>query len=365
MDRAAALAKNATPGAVLRALDHAPVTSEGFCALISDAADEHTGLIENAARDLTAQRFGRTMNLYIPLYLSSYCVNNCRYCWFRRDMPASRKKLTLAEVRSEGERLLAEGYKSVLLVAGEDPKQAPVSYIEECVRLMKEMGFVFVGIETQTMTVDEYRQLAEAGLDSVTVYQETYDRGIYDHVHPSGPKKDFRWRIDAADRIAQAGIRSVGLGVLLGLGDFYREVISLAAHVKHMQKNYWQTSVAVSFPRIHAMPNGYRLENAVSDSRLARMIFAMRLAFPDSVLTLSTREEAALRDRLFGAGINQVSAGSRTSPGAYAGGNSEDGAGEQFPVVDDRTPAEVVDALRTKGLDWVWKDWDVNLKPVS
>lgn len=365
LDRAVALAKNATPGAVLRALDHAPVTSEGFCALISDAADEHAGPIEKAARDLTAQRFGRTMNLYIPLYISSYCVNNCRYCWFRRDMPVARKKLTLDEVRSEGERLLAEGYKSVLLVAGEDPKQAPVSYIEECVRLMKEMGFAFVGIETQTMTVDEYRQLAEAGLDSVTVYQETYDRGVYDHVHPSGPKKDFKWRIDAADRVAQSGIRSVGLGVLLGLGDFYREVISLAAHVKHMQKNYWQTSVAVSFPRIHAMPNGYRLENAVSDGRLERMIFAMRLAFPDSVLTLSTREDAALRDRLFGAGINQVSAGSRTSPGAYAGGTSEDGAGEQFPVVDDRTPAQVVDALRAKGLDWVWKDWDVNLKPVS
>jgi len=365
LDKALKKIKNATLRDVDSALSSVPVSSGGFFSLISNAADTRIGQIEQAARDLTIQRFGHTVNLYIPLYLSNHCVNNCAYCWFGKDQSIERKTLTLAEVSAEGRRLLDEGYRSVLLVAGESKAEVPVSYIAESVALMKKIGFVFVAIETQTFTVDEYKLLGAAGVDAVTVYQETYDEKIYKRVHPSGPKKDFKWRLDTADRVAQAGIRSIGLGVLLGLGDYRRDAVMLATHIKHMQKQYWQSSVSISFPRIHAAPGRFTPANPVSDNELVRLILAMRLAFPDSILTLSTRESAKLRDRLFGAGINQVSAGSKTSPGAYAGGQDENGAGEQFPVSDERTPAEVVSAIREKGLEWVWKDWDRNLKPVS
>ena len=321
--------------------------------------------VEAEARKLTEQRFGRTMNLYKPLYISNSCVNGCLYCGFSSDEKIRRRTLSIDEVRAEGELIFSEGYRSILLVAGEDKRTAPVSFIEECVKLFKKIGFVFVSIETQAMTEEEYRRLGAAGLDGVTIYQETYDRAIYERVHPYGPKKDYDWRIDAPERVARAGIRSVGMGVLLGLGDFTRDAITLASHVKYMQKNYWQTSVSVSFPRIHATPTSFKLVNKISDEELVRFILAMRLANPDSLLTLSTREDAKLRDRMFGTGINQASAGSKTSPGGYAQMETEGSAGEQFPVVDDRTPGEVVEALKSRGLEWVWKDWDVNLKPVT
>lgn len=365
LDAAVARVEKATRSDARRALASAPVTFEGFLALLSPSADAERESLEKAARRLTEQRFGRVVNLYIPLYLSNSCVNSCAYCGFGKNQPIARKTLSVDEVRKEGERIYAEGYRNVLLVAGEDKREVSVGFLEECIRLLKDMGFVFVGIEVQPLSEDEYRKLGRAGLDGVTIYQETYDREIYERVHLAGPKSDFEKRLDTPERAARAGIRSVGVGFLLGLGDFRREAITLAAHIKHLQKYYWQTAVSVSFPRIHTAPGGFETQNPVSDEELIRLILAMRLANPDSLLTLSTRESPEMRDRLFGVGINQVSAGSKTSPGAYAIGAEDEASGEQFPVVDHRAPAEVVEAIRKKGLEWVWKDWDTNLKPAS
>ncbi|VAX24360.1 hypothetical protein MNBD_NITROSPINAE04-442 [hydrothermal vent metagenome] len=365
LDNAIAGIENAASESVDSALSHIPLSSDGFLALLSDSADDKIKQIEKAARELTAQRFGRTVNLYIPLYLSNACVNRCAYCGFNRDEEIKRKTLSLTEVITEGERILGEGYKNILLVAGEDKREIPVSYIEACVKSLKDLGFVFVGIETQTFKEDEYRRLGAAGLDGVTIYQETYDRKVYEKVHLLGPKRNFEWRLETAERVARAGIRSVGLGFLLGLADFRREAVTLATHIKFMQKKYWQTTVSVSFPRLHSAPKAFACENKVSDAELIRLILAMRLANPDTLLALSTREPAKLRDRLFGAGINQVSAGSRTNPGGYSDSSPDEAAGEQFPVVDDRSPEEVVEAIGRQGLDWVWKDWDTTLKPVS
>ena len=360
LDRAVDLIHRSTAAHALQAIAQPPVGAEGFLALLSEGAQSVGEQVEAAARRLTEQRFGRTVNLYIPLYLSNACVNDCAYCWFGSSNPAPRKTLTLEEVESEGNRLLGQGYRSLLLVSGEGAGKEEVEYLQSCVLLAKRMGFAQVGMEARAMSVAEYRILAEAGLDSVTIYQETYDPSIYSAVHPKGPKKDFRGRMEAPQRAALAGIRFVGMGVLLGLGDFLRDAVSLASHVKHMQKYHWQTSVSISFPRIHAAPGGFSAAYPVSDRQFVAMIAAMRLAFPDSTLTLSTREAPRLRDRLFGMGINQVSAGSKTSPGAYTlEGKSE----EQFPVVDDRTPAQVVEAIRGRGMEWVFKDWDENLRP--
>jgi 2-iminoacetate synthase len=226
------------------------------------------------------------------------------------------------------------------------------------------MGFSYVGIEVAPLSVEQYARLGEAGLDGVTVYQETYDRDIYKQVHPGGPKRNFDWRLATAERAAKAGIRNIGLGFLLGLGDYKREALALYAHVRFMQKTYWQTSVSVSFPRLHHTPAGFAPKRHVSDVELFRLITATRLANPDITLTLSTRESSALRDSLFGVGINHASAGSKTSPGAYSSIGLEDTAGEQFPVVDDREPAEVARSIRKLGLEGVWKDWDPRFKPV-
>jgi len=355
--------ERATAEDVQRALTHIPVSPEGLCALLSRSADTLTDTIETAARNLTAQRFGRVVNLYIPLYLTNSCVNNCGYCGFGKDQPIPRKTLSLDELKKEGERLLAEGYKSLLLVAGEDQRVVSVDYLASAIRLMKKIGFVFISVEVGPLSVEGYRTLGNAGLDGVTIYQESYDRAIYDAVHLSGPKKNFDYRIETPERVAAAGIRVVGLGFLLGLADFRREALTLSAHVKYLRKKYWQSSIAISFPRIHTTPSGFTPAAPVADNELVRLIMALRLANPDAILTLSTREAPALRNRLFGVGINQVSAGSKTSPGSYAGEGAENG--EQFPVVDDRTPQQVIAAIRERGFEWVFKDWDENLKPVS
>lgn len=333
--------------------------------MLSSAADGEISSIEKSAKELTAQRFGHTVNLYIPLYLSNVCVNNCIYCHFGKDQPKKEKTLSLEELKGEAEKLLEGGYKNILLVAGESRREVPLVFIENSVKLLKNLGFSFVGIETQAFDVDEYKRLGAAGLDGVTIYQETYDKDIYDTVHLSGPKKNFEWRIEAAERVARAGIRFLGMGFLLGLGDWRREAVNLVSHVKFIQKRFWQTSVSISFPRIHEAPENFDISHRPSDAEFTRLILAMRLANPDSPLTLSTRETPELRDRLFGVGINQVSAGSKTSPGAYSTLGPEETADEQFPVVDGRSAVDIVKALRKKGLDQVWKDWDINLKPVS
>lgn len=355
---------NATPEDVEGALQKIPVNLDGFTALLSPSADSFADRIRNAARELTAQRFGRVVNLYKPLYLSNACVNACLYCGFNVSMDIRRRTLTLDEVAREGEILRSEGYASVLLVAGEDGGSTPVSLIEESARMLKGMGFSYVGIEVAPLSVEQYARLGEAGLDGVTVYQETYDRQIYKHVHPGGPKRNFEWRLATAERAAKAGIRNIGLGFLLGLGDYRREALALYAHVRFMQKTYWQTSVSVSFPRLHHTPSGFAPQRHVSDAELFRLITATRLANPDITLTLSTRESPTLRDSLFGVGINHASAGSKTSPGAYSSIGSEETAGEQFPVVDERAPEEVARSIKKLGLEGVWKDWDPRFKPV-
>ena len=360
LDEAIAKIESAGPGDVLAALERTPATQEGFFALLSEMPDNLADMAQAAARRITEQRFGGTVNLYIPLYLSNHCVNNCAYCWFAKSNPARRTVLTIERVEKEAALLRGEGYRSILLVSGEDPARTGVEFIADCVRLVKRMGFVFVGLEAEAMETAEYRHLAQAGLDSVTVYQETYDPAIYAEVHPSGPKKDYRRRMETPRRAAMAGIRSVGMGVLLGLADWRREAVALALHVKHMQKYHGSAMVSISFPRIHSAPGGFVPSHPVSNGQFIRMIAAMRLAFPDSTLTLSTREAPDLRDRLFGMGINQVSAGSRTSPGAYT---QNAGAEEQFPVADERTPAQVASAIRSHGLEWVFKDWDPNMAP--
>ncbi|MGE4158316.1 MAG: 2-iminoacetate synthase ThiH [Planctomycetota bacterium] len=307
---------------------------------------------------LTRQRFGHTIQLYAPLYLSSECVNHCTYCGFsthNRSIP--RRTLSPEEIRTESRALASQGIRHVLLVAGEHPKHVSVPYLESCVRAARPL-FSSLSLEVAPLTTEEYRPLVEAGASGLVVYQETYDREAYRTLHLAGPKKNYDDRLETALRGARAGMRTVGLGFLLGLAPWKQEWISLMEHARQVQSQAWQCQLAFSFPRLRAAEGVQGPRHPVSDAELTRLICLTRIQFPESMIVLSTRESPALRDALAPLGVTQMSAGSRTMPGGYALGQEEL---EQFEVSDERSVHEVREALRSIGLEAVDKDWERDL----
>ncbi len=325
-------------------------------ALVSPAAEAYLEPMAERAQQLTVQRFGRTVRLYAPLYLSSYCVNRCQYCGFNRDNHFARIRLSIDEAVAEAELLAAEGFRDLLLVTGEDRAFVSVSYLAELARRLPDK-FSFVGAEIYQLTASEYRRLFEAGIEGITLYQETYDRGTYAHYHLAGPKADYDRRLRGPDDFAGAGMREIGLGVLLGLADWRVETLALGEHAFYLFRRYWQSRISFSFPRLRPACGVPReaFPHLVTDRDLVQMMLALRLCFADAGLVLSTRERADLRDRLVHLGITRMSAGSRTSPGGYS--RLETGS-EQFQVDDTRSPSAIAEMLKRQGLDPVWKDWD-------
>ena len=317
------------------------------------------------------------MRLFAPLYLSNECINNCRYCGFSRDNPILRVTLTVDEVAAEADYLLGKGFRQVLLVAGEHPKFVSNDYLSECVRALVSR-FPSIAIEVGPMTAEEYRPVVQAGAEALIVYQETYDRAVYNELHTAGPKRDFNWRLDCAERGYQSGFRRLGIGALFGLTHWQDDAIALAAHVEYLLKHCWQAQISVSLPRIRPAAGGYRPPFSLSDRELAQLVCAFRITFPQVGIVLSTRERASVRDSLIRLGITSMSAGSHTEPGGYTrqGAGSlhrtvrgrivapefQDGEDQvatgQFEISDERSPAEIASVLRQQGLEPVWKDWD-------
>lgn len=328
---------------------------EKLLALISPAAEDYLEDMAQAARQLTIQRFGRTIRLYAPLYLSNYCVNSCLYCGFNKENKSQRKRLTIEQAVVEADVIAAEGFKDVLLVSSEDRKFIGIDYLSELAKKLKGK-FSSISVEIYQMGEAEYAKLFEAGIDGVTIYQETYNRKAYRYYHPSGPKSDYDNRLDAPDRIAAAKMREVGLGALLGLTDWRVETLALGEHAHYLIKRYWQSHISFSFPRLRPAENVDRTKfPLLSDKNLVQMIIALRLCFADAGLVLSTRERAEFRERLIEVGITKISAGSKTRPGGYSQGTN---AVEQFEIDDKRSPARVAEVIRAHGFDAVWKDWD-------
>lgn len=311
-----------------------------------------------AARQETLKYFGHAIQLYAPLYISNECVNDCAYCGFNRKSRISRVTLNLEQILKEARFLRRQGFQHILLLSGEAPEKVPVDFLCEVVGRLKQL-FHSVSIEIYPLDTGGYRDLAEAGADGLTLYQETYHRPTYRKVHPAGPKRDFDWRLKAVERAAQSGTRRIGLGVLLGLYDWRFEAAQLADHLRYLLKKYWRTQFQLSFPRLNPAETAFKIKYPVSNEELLRMICAFRLLFPQVGFTLSTRERAALRDRIFPFGITQMSAGSKTYPGAYALGLK---SGKQFEIADSRSVKEVARSLTRAGYDPVFKDWDVTFK---
>ena len=348
-----------------------------FEQLIAPKSDGHLEAMAQSSSALTLQNFGRTMRLFAPLYLSNECINNCRYCGFSRDNPILRVTLSVEEVAAEGRHLLRQGFRQILLVAGEHPKFVSRDYLAACVRaLMRE--FSSVSIEVGPMETRDYIPIVDAGAEGLVVYQETYNRAVYAEMHTAGPKRDFNFRLDCAERGYTAGFRRLGIGALFGLSRWQDEAVALAAHVEYLLKRCWQAQISVSLPRLRPAAGGFRPLFSMSDRELAQLVCALRITFPQVGIVLSTRERASLRDSLASLGVTMMSAGSHTEPGGYTRQGSEhlhrtvrgrivapefqDGedrlATGQFDISDERSPAEIAAVLRVRGFDPVWKDWD-------
>ncbi|HEG43752.1 MAG TPA: 2-iminoacetate synthase ThiH [Phycisphaerales bacterium] len=331
-------------------------TFDKLLALVSPAAENHLEEMAQRSRDLTIQRFGPTIKLYAPLYVSNYCSNSCVYCGFNRQTEFERKRLTVAEAVAEAEIIAAEGFRDILLVSSEDRGHITIDYLCELARKLRGK-FSSIGVEIYQCSSKEYANLFAAGIEAVTVYQETYNRTAYAKFHPAGSKADYDMRLQAPSDAAAGKMRQIGLGSLLGLNDWRIETLALGEHGHFLMKRYWQSRISFSFPRLRPAMDVKApvFENPVSDKNLVQMITALRLCFADAGLVLSTRESPDLRDKLMPLGITRMSAGSRTEPGGY----SEHGkAVEQFQISDDRTPAEVAKVIRNQGFEAVWKDWD-------
>jgi len=329
---------------------------EKLLALVSPAAENYLEEMAQLSHQLTVQRFGRTIRLYAPLYLSNFCTNSCRYCGFNRENKFKRTRLTTQQAVREGDIIASEGFRDILLVSSEDKELVTIDYLTELARKLRDK-FSFISIEVYPIRSAEYAKLFEAGIEGVTLYQETYNRRAYSYYHPSGPKSSYENRLDSPERIAAAGMREIGLGVLLGLTDWRVETLALAEHARYLIKRYWQSHVSFSFPRLRPAYEvaGSQFEHLLSDKNLVQMIIALRLCFADFGLILSTRERAELRDHLVNLGITKLSAGSKTNPGGYSG---HSGAIEQFEVDDNRSPVRVAAMIKEAGFEPVWKDWD-------
>ncbi len=372
----------ATPAAVQNSLVKGKLSLNDFACLISPAAAEFLEQLSVRSQKLTQQRFGKVVRLFAPLYLSNECINNCSYCGFSRDNAILRVTLSVEEVLREARALREQGFRNILLVAGEHPKFVSNNYLRDCVAALHEEN-PSVSLEVGPMETEEYCPLVAAGADGLVVYQETYDRKVYADMHTAGPKRNFDWRLETPERAYTAGFRRLGISALYGLADWRYEAICVAAHAEYLLRHCWKAQVTISLPRLRPCAGEFQPLTHISDRELAQLICAFRLMFPDAGIVLSTRESAKLRNGLIPLGITLMSAGSHTEPGGYTGAGREklhqtvrgriieEGASEwangnahatgQFEVSDDRSPQEVAHLIQKLGYEPVWKDWDTAL----
>ena len=380
-------AQEASRSDVARIIESGANSLTDFAALLSPAAGEQLEALCARSQALTRQRFGKVIRLFAPLYVSNECINNCSYCGFSRDNAILRVTLSLDEVRREAQALAAQGFRNILLVAGEHPKFVSNGYLADCVAVLRE-SIPSVSLEVGPMETADYVPLVQAGAEGLVVYQETYDREIYARMHTAGPKRNFDWRLECPERAYAAGFRRLGIAALHGLADWRYEAIATAAHATHLLRHCWKSQVTLALPRLRPCAGDFQPLTSLSDRQLVQLVAACRLLLPDAGIVLSTRESAELRNGLLPLGITHASAGSHTEPGGYTGAGRDSihktvrgkiieldadasersaiagqatNATGQFEIADDRSPEEVADVIRRLGYEPVWKDWDAAL----
>jgi 2-iminoacetate synthase len=340
----------------LGAVRQGGIDLDHFMSLLSPTAESCIEEMAQHAHNVTTQRFGKTVSLFAPLYVSNFCSNSCAYCGFNSKNPVRRLALTPEQVRDEGEFIHRLGFRNLLLVSGEQPKVASLDYFTRIVGLLRPL-FSSIAVEIYPMSAEQYQALIACGVDGLTVFQETYSEELYRRFHPGGKKRNYRWRLETPDRGGEAGFRRIGLGALLGLGNWRVEGFYMGLHAKYLMRKFWKSQVSISFPRLRPAAGSFQPPHPVSDLNFVQLLTALRLFLPDTGFTLSTREPADFRDNLIMLGITSMSAGSKTDPGGYTHPQSN-GAEAQFEIADHRDPETVAEVIRQKGYEPVWKDWD-------
>lgn len=354
-DHFALALRSKTANDVERALSRQSRNLADFMALISPAAEAYLEEMAQIAQRLTRQRFGNTVNFYLPLYLSNVCNNDCTYCGFSMHNRIKRKILDEAEIAAECAAIQRLGYRSLLLVTGEHQQKVGIDYFRKILPQIRP-HFSTLQMEVQPLTEADYAELKILGLDGVMVYQETYHSGEYAKHHLRGNKTDFAYRLATPDRLGRAGVDRIGIGVLIGLSQDWRtDIYFLAQHLDYLQHRYWQSRYSISFPRLRPCAGGVVSGSTMTERQLLQVICAFRLFSPEVELSLSTRESPHFRDNVIPIAINSVSAGSKTQPGGYA--NPEKQL-DQFSPHDNRSPQQVADSLRKRGIQPIWKDWE-------
>ena len=359
-DETIRLVETATDADVVRVLAKArrnvkPLTPEEFAILISPVADAHLEEMAQLSRHFTLEKFGNTISMYIPMYVSNACTNKCIYCGFNHDNPFTRTTLTLNQIEEECKAIKRLGpFENLLIVSGEYPSLCGIDYLENVLHRCRPY-FHNLTIEVQPMKSADYYRLTKSGLNGVVCFQETYHRAAYKKYHPRGMKSHYDWRLNGYDRMGDAGVHKIGMGVLLGLEDWRADTVMMARHLRYLQKKYWRTRYSVNFPRMRPSESGYQPNIIISDRELARLTVAFRIFDHEVDISYSTREAPSYRNNIMRLGVTSMSAGSQTEPGGYA---TSPEALEQFEVSDQRSPENVAEEIRTHGYEPVWKDWD-------
>jgi len=340
---------------VERALSKDKRDLEDFKALISPAAMPYLEQMAQLSHQLTQKRFGKTIQMYVPMYLSNECQNICTYCGFSLDNPMKRRTLNGAEILKEVQAIKEIGYDHILLVTGEANKIVGVDYFQKAMKIIRP-HFSHISMEVQPLDQPEYELLIKEGLNTVLVYQETYHQEDYKLHHPKGKKSNFYYRLDTPDRLGRAGVHKIGLGVLIGLEDWRTDSFFNALHLDYLEKTYWRTKYSVSFPRLRPFSGGLEPKVVINEKELVQLICAYRIFNEEVELSMSTRESEKFRNNVIKLGITSISADSKTNPGGYA---VEPQSLEQFEINDHRSTAEIREMIQGQGYEAVWKDWDV------
>lgn len=337
------------------ALSKTRLSVDDFMALISPAAIPYLEQMAQLSHKYTLERFGKTISMYIPLYVSNACTNSCVYCGFNHNNPLKRITLTMEQIKAECEAIKKLGpFENLLLVSGEFPTLNGVNYLENALNVTRPY-FNNLTIEVMPMKEHDYARLTHSGLNGVVCFQETYNEANYKKYHPHGMKSIFEWRVNGFDRMGMAGVHKIGMGVLIGLEDWRTDVTMMAIHLQYLRKNYWKTRYSINFPRMCPSEGGYQPKVIMSDKELAQVTFAFRIFDHDVDISYSTREKPDFRANMMKLGVTSMSAGSKTEPGGYV---STPDALEQFEVTDNRSPLEVAEEIKRLGYEAVWKDWD-------
>lgn len=342
-----------TASDVMSALSSRTCSPQGYLALLSPAARPFLEQMAEKANETSVRQFGRVIQLFTPLYLSNYCTNGCVYCGFGCTNKIPRKQLSIEELEKEAKSIADTGLRHILILTGDAPKIATVSYIEKCARKLKD-HFSSIAIEIYALTKDEYSTLIKAGVDGLTIYQETYNEKLYDEIHPFGPKKDFKFRLDAPERGCMAGMRMVNIGALLGLDDWRSDSFISGLHAFWLQEKYPDVEISMSFPRMRPHAGAYSPGFPVSDAEFVQIMLALRIYMPRCGISISTRENAEFRNRIMRLGVTRMSAGVTTAVGGHT---QKDESTGQFDISDERSVAEMVAAITSSGYQPVFQDW--------